>query len=650
MSGGPGAPRPPVPGPESPVEAVGRVLADGDTRAALERLRAAGPGADPREVYRVLGRHRLLAPHWSVAEGGRGAASVDSALVVDAMVRAGVPDTLHTLSLSVVGNLVRASGTPRQRADLLPTLAAGERFATVLYSEPSAGSDLAALETSAVPCGDEWSLRGRKVYSVQTQFADLALVLARTSGAPGQPSGLTLFLVPLDTPGVDVRVWPGMADEPFADVLLDDVRVPDSTVLGTRGAAWPLVTDALVLERTGVEQQARGRLWLDHGARVLAGAGAAAEPDPHDLAVLGGLGARQAAGRLLALAVCRSIDAGRPDPAAAAASKWYASETALAAARWLAELGATATWVPEATRTLADAAYREAPGLTVSAGTSEMMLHTIAGTVLDGAGTGDPLEPLDAAARCAATRPELQGVARAVRDVVGARSDDDAAIRTALADLGVRDLVSGAGDAAAGPGAAAAVAVAEALGAAGAPSCLLDDLLPDLPALGGGPVAQPAVRLCQAGYLVGMAGRALDLAVAHARRRRQFGGSLLAHQAVAFPLAAALVEVAAAGRLVEATARRPGAVAPEGPDPDSGPPEGDDDTAVEALALAAETATSVTALALHVHGAFGLTREASVHDLHRRVVVEANRHDRPALLWRRAGRARVRALAPGGTR
>jgi alkylation response protein AidB-like acyl-CoA dehydrogenase len=375
---------------------------DGPAAGALDALRAAAPGErpDPRPVFRCLGARGLLAPSWPVRYGGAGGTPADLAALVEALVRAGVPETLHTLSVQIVGTLLLSAGTDTQRAEHLPALAAGDRSATVLYTELDAGSDLAALSTEASPDGDGWRVTGRKVFSVCTELADVGLCLART-GTGTRYQGLTLFLVPLDADGVRVEVLDGLADEPFCDVLLDRVRVGPEAVVGPVDGAWGLLADALAIERTGVDYQAKARRWLELAVaeRVAAGGGAggwtgsetgggAGTVGDADLATIGRLDAQAQTARLLSGDVLDRLGTGDPiDPADAAVAKWYASETARRVAWWAVEAAGLAGCLPagEPGAALAgrcDPVYRELPGLTISAGTSEMMLQTIAGSAL----------------------------------------------------------------------------------------------------------------------------------------------------------------------------------------------------------------------------------------------------------------------------
>jgi alkylation response protein AidB-like acyl-CoA dehydrogenase len=244
---------------------VRAVLAGPDARrlfAAMDAARDTGVEPDPRPLYRLLGERRLLAVSWPRAYGGRALPGRCAAAVVGELIAGGVPEVPHTLSVQICGNFLLDAGTVEQRIAVLPGLACGALTATVLYSELDAGSDLSTLRTRAEPSDGGWVITGRKVYSVRTAFADLGLVAARTSTEVTPYQGISLFLVPLDAPGVTVDVLPALADEDFADVRLDGVRVPSAAVVGPVGGAWPLITEALALERTGVDYVAKADLWL----------------------------------------------------------------------------------------------------------------------------------------------------------------------------------------------------------------------------------------------------------------------------------------------------------------------------------------------------------------------------------------------------
>ncbi|TCC06486.1 acyl-CoA dehydrogenase [Kribbella soli] len=368
--------------------AVGEALADPAVQAEYAAVRAAAaaglaagrpPGAsepDARSLYRELGRRRLLAPGWPEEYGGRGAGHVASAAVLEELVLAGMPDTLHVLSIQIVGSFLMAAGSPEQKQRLLPALAAGERFATVLYTEPESGSDLASLTGTARRDGDGWRLDAVKVFGLKSGQSDLALCALRTADGPSKYDGISLFLIDLDAPGVHRSNLPTLGDEQFDRVELTDVRVGAECLVGREGDGWAELNRCLPLERTGLDYSLKARAWHRVAVGGLANSEAVSDAV---LAEAGRFGAMAAAGRLLTYDVLDGLDRGAGDDAAAAAAKLYTSETAQEIATWAAQLyppGADDCLPPDAIGDL-ESAFREAPGLTLAAGTSQVMLEIV---------------------------------------------------------------------------------------------------------------------------------------------------------------------------------------------------------------------------------------------------------------------------------
>lgn len=360
---------------------VRATLAEPDVRARLPRP---GDGGEPdvRELYRELGRRGLLAVSWPEEYGGRGASHTEAAAVIEELVYGGVPDMLHVLSIQIVGLFLLQAGSAEQKARHLPALASGERFATVLYTEPETGSDLAALRTSAVRDGDGYRLSGVKVYGLKSAFSDRALCAARTGDGSSRYDGLSLFLVELDAEGVDRSHIASIADDRFDRVTLDDVRVGPDALLGAEGEGWSLLTRCLAIERTGLDYSLKAARWYE---AALAGIDAE-DADAALLEQVGRHGAAVDAGRLMAWEIISRLDKGEVDPAAAAASKYHTSETAQEVAVWAAQthgIGYAARSLPAAEAALLEAAFREAPGVTLSAGTSQIMLELVANSAFE---------------------------------------------------------------------------------------------------------------------------------------------------------------------------------------------------------------------------------------------------------------------------
>jgi alkylation response protein AidB-like acyl-CoA dehydrogenase len=358
------------------------ILGKPEVAAALRAVRDGGPEPDVRPLYRALAVHGLLAVSWPTEYGGRGASHGEAAAVIEELVRGGVPDMLHVLSVQIVGLFLLQAGTPEQKSRWLPELAAGRRFATVLYTEPDVGSDLAALSTRAVRDDGGYRVSGEKVYGLKSGVSDLGLCAVRTGEGATKYDGISLFLIDFQTPGITRSTIASFADEQYDRVVLDDVYVPEEALLGREGEGWSLLTRCLAIERTGVDYALKAERWF---TATLAGL------DPSDcddalLEQIGRYGAAVDTGRLLAWECVGRLDRDALDPATAAMAKYHTSETAQAVAVWAGEVfgpGYARHRLAADAAAVLEAGYREAPGLTLSAGTSQIMLELVAGLAFD---------------------------------------------------------------------------------------------------------------------------------------------------------------------------------------------------------------------------------------------------------------------------
>ncbi|GAA2553694.1 acyl-CoA dehydrogenase family protein [Winogradskya consettensis] len=362
---------------------VRTLLEEDSVRSTVADIAAYPPGTEVAllDVYRRLGERGWLAPGWPVEYGGLGLGAVENAIVTEELTRAGIPDDVHVLCVDLVGMFLLHAGTAEQKARHLPALARGERLATVLFSEPEAGSDLAALRTTARRDGTGWRLRGSKIYNLKSQYGDFALCAARTTDSPVAMHGITLFLLPLRAPGVHIEPVPGMANDRFNLVVIDDVRLDDADVVGEPDNGWQLLNDMLQLERTGIDFHAKARRLLDQTIDRAAEQGLL--DDPEWAGRLAELDATLRAGHALAWEQVNALAGGHPDPVTSAMAKWYTSEQIrpiLNAGTELAGLGAAlsawdgttdddGTW---------EAALRMGPSHRLASGTSEVMLFLIA--------------------------------------------------------------------------------------------------------------------------------------------------------------------------------------------------------------------------------------------------------------------------------
>jgi alkylation response protein AidB-like acyl-CoA dehydrogenase len=189
---------------------------------------------------------------WPAEHGGAGLSALHEEAFAEAEREFETPGQheLTSVSTELIAPTVQLFGTAEQKERLVGPLLRGDALACQLFSEPSAGSDLAGLSTRAVRDGDDWVVNGQKVWSSGAQFAGWGELITRTDPDVPKHKGLTAFLLPMDTPGVDVRPLRQMSGgSSFCEVFLDDVRIPDSLRLGEVGGGWAVTLATLGFER-----------------------------------------------------------------------------------------------------------------------------------------------------------------------------------------------------------------------------------------------------------------------------------------------------------------------------------------------------------------------------------------------------------------
>nr|WP_203690427.1 acyl-CoA dehydrogenase family protein [Streptomyces sp. SID12488] len=227
-------------------------LPSGDTRAGF---------AAHLEWERALFEARWSVVSWPEAYGGRDASLWEWLVFEDEYHRAGAPARVTQNGIFLLAPTVFAFGTQEQQRRILPRMAAAQDLWAQGWSEPGAGSDLAAIRSRAVR--DEgtggWRLTGQKTWTTRGAFCTHLFGLFRTDPEAERHRGLTYFLVPLDAPGVTVRGFERLdGDEGFAEVFLDDVSVPDADVLGGVGEGWRVAMATTGSER-GLTLRSPGR-------------------------------------------------------------------------------------------------------------------------------------------------------------------------------------------------------------------------------------------------------------------------------------------------------------------------------------------------------------------------------------------------------
>ena len=193
-----------------------------------------------------------LVPGWPPELGGRSAGPIETLVYLEELARARVPRTTNVQGLGIVAPSILDYGTPEQVERYAMPILRGEATACLGMSEPGAGSDLAALSTRAVRDGAEWVVNGQKVWTSGANYADFCFLFCRTDPDAPKHKGISILLVPMDTPGITVRPLPEIVHPQHPDlneVFLDDVRVPAGNLVGEPGNGWAMANGSLAHER-----------------------------------------------------------------------------------------------------------------------------------------------------------------------------------------------------------------------------------------------------------------------------------------------------------------------------------------------------------------------------------------------------------------
>ena len=262
-------------------------------RAWLEEHRSEAPfGPYADEASEVAARRAwqgrlaeagMAGVAWPVQFGGRGLGPVEHVILNQEILRAGVPNVLDVIGVGMLGPTIIAHGSGEQCNRYLGPLLHGDEIWCQLFSEPAAGSDLAGIQSRATLQADgTWSLSGQKVWTTNAHFAAHGMLLARTDPDVPKHKGLTMFIVPMDAPGVTVRPLRQVTGDPeFNEVFFDDVALDADAVCGPVGGGWGTALTTLMFERLviGLGSEGMGYQAERYARAVAADAHASADPE-----------------------------------------------------------------------------------------------------------------------------------------------------------------------------------------------------------------------------------------------------------------------------------------------------------------------------------------------------------------------------------
>ncbi|PQD98930.1 acyl-CoA dehydrogenase [Mycolicibacterium parafortuitum] len=363
-----------------------------ERRAAVAGLMEGG--AAMTECRKALGEAGLLGVAWPVEFGGRGLTALEQYIFNEEARRVNAP--LPMITLNTVGPTLIEYGTEEQKQRFLPAILKGSVEFAIGYSEPGAGSDLASLRTTAVRDGNEFVINGSKMFTSGAEFADYVWLAARTDPEAKKHKGITVFIVPTDSPGFSWKPLHTMPGVSTYYTFYDDVRVPESAIVLGENQGWKLVTNQLNLERAALGNLgaleplfAKTLEWakttpLDDG-RVI--------DLPWVQQALARVEAQVAAYRLLNLRVNTNMGAGALGMGEASAAKVFGTELTQQVARELLDVvgqAGTRKGTDAPLKGELESAYRLAVINTFGGGANELQRDIIAM-----AGLGMPRAPRD---------------------------------------------------------------------------------------------------------------------------------------------------------------------------------------------------------------------------------------------------------------
>lgn len=338
-----------------------------------------------KDVIRRLGTDGWLGIGWPTEYGGQARSMVEQLIFTDAAAVAGVP--IPYLTLNTVGPTIMRYGTDEQKEYFLPRILKGELHFSIGYSEPGSGTDLASLKTRAVREGDEWVINGQKMWTSLIQYADWLWLACRTDPDLPRHKGLSMILVPADSPGFSYTPVHTVAGVSTSATYYEDVRVPAGNLVGELNGGWALMTNQLNHERVALTSAApltysieMVRSWAQEtkapgGERVI-------DTEWVQIA-LGRAHARAEALRLINWKLAADADAGVDlSPAEASATKIYGSELATEVYRSLMEIvgpdaGVTGDSEGAVLQGRLERFYRSALVMTFGGGTNEIQRDII---------------------------------------------------------------------------------------------------------------------------------------------------------------------------------------------------------------------------------------------------------------------------------
>ena len=357
------------------------------TRAAEGEREEAGYIAARRAWQGKLAEGGLAGVTWPKEYGGQGLGPIESVICNQEIARAKVPGILDAIGIGMLGPTIIAHGTEEQKSRYLGPMLHGDEVWCQLFSEPAAGSDLAAVQARARQQDDgSWRLSGQKVWTTNAQFASFGLLLARTDPDVPKHKGLTMFIVPIDAEGVTVRGLRQISGEAeFNEVFFDDVSLDEGAVVGGVGNGWGTALTTLMFERATIGLGGEGMGYSSTRFAAALAADPEARLDPEVRHRLGAIAAELMAVRFTGYRTLTALQKGQIPGPEAGLAKITIVKGAIEAGDLISDVQG-----PDALGENSEWAYMISflPGLKSAGGSEEILRNTVGERVL-----GLPPEP-----------------------------------------------------------------------------------------------------------------------------------------------------------------------------------------------------------------------------------------------------------------
>ncbi len=349
-----------------------------DPETVAELSHGHGISEKTRSVWKQMCSDGWAGIGWPKEWGGQGKSAIEQFVFFDESMRSGAP--VPMLSINTVGPTIMAYGTQEQKEYFLPKILSGDLHFCIGYSEPGAGTDLASLKTRAERDGEEYIINGQKTWTSLANGADFCWLAVRTNPEVAKHKGISIILLPMDTPGITIQPLSLIGDHDINSVFFDNVRVPAKYLVGEENQGWTLITTQLNRERvtlcsSGIVERIYGEV-LDFAQQTLMPDGSRVVDQPWAQINLAKVHAKLEFLRLINWKVAWTSTQGELSVADASSTKVFGTEFYQEAYRLLFEvlgpIGYLKPDSPGATlRARLEAAYRGTVILTYGGGTNE---------------------------------------------------------------------------------------------------------------------------------------------------------------------------------------------------------------------------------------------------------------------------------------